>query len=149
MERDRKEQFSAELVENDEWGDSQSGPVRGEGIDGEPDASTRQERRVINSLLPRDVRRDPWAGSPVQNVDELPSGFHEPVPEPDSRYDRRLAEGHVHPTYIDEQTGGDAGLVNAASPGMRAGYGPETPRDFGTEHHEAEPYHELEPSEDL
>ena len=97
MERDRKGPFSAEKVEDDVWGDSESGPG-GEGF-----------------------RRDPWSGTPV--VDEQPEARgHESVSPQGAPEEDGVVIAHV-----DEGTGGDAGLVNDASPGTRAGYGPTPP----------------------
>jgi hypothetical protein len=79
-----------------DWGDSTEGPVRREGEIAPPSATGVTER-----LLPRDSRRDPWGGPPVQNVDELPSGFYD---------DRHPADGYTD-VPDDEATGGLAGIV--------------------------------------
>jgi hypothetical protein len=97
MERDRREPFSSEHVEDKVWGDSEAGPG-GEGFS-----------------------RDPWSGTPV--VDEEPDArVHEPVGPQDAP-----EEDGVVIAYVDEGTGGDAGLVNDAPAAVKSGFGPGAP----------------------
>lgn len=135
MNSDRRDLADSEIVEDDVWGDSARNTINRRRDDGSSDRDDRDDagpddrrrRRVSNRMLSRDVRRDPWGGPPVQDVDELPSGYYVHRRAPRTSYDDR-ARRLTYPSYIDEETGGEAGLVNRAPEGVRSGYGPLPPR---------------------
>jgi hypothetical protein len=101
MKSDQKETDGAPVsetpVRDKRWGDSVEGPVRGEGDVVPPSATGASER-----MLQRDARRDPWSGPPVQDTDDLPSGYYR---------DRVPAEGYNTDVPDDEKAGGNAGIV--------------------------------------
>lgn len=60
---------------------------------------------VFDHMLPRDARRDPWGGSLVQTIGELPSGYY-------SKRDRPGPDGKGYSDNPDdERSGGNAGIV--------------------------------------
>ena len=62
-------------------------------------------QRVFDNLLPRNARRDPWGGSLVLTMGELPSGYYarRDRPEPDGKGYRDNPD--------DERSGGYVGVV--------------------------------------
>jgi hypothetical protein len=75
------------VVHDRVWGESTEGPVYGEQAPEE------------GGLWVRDVRRDPWGGPAVQDVDELPGEYAE----------KPVVGGVESP--VDDETGGNAGIV--------------------------------------
>jgi hypothetical protein len=129
MESDERNPMgSAGWVDDETWGASQRGPeIDDDDREWFRRRGDRQGRRVRREMLPRDSDRDPWGGKLVQDVDELASGYYEHVDPVPSRGPRSY--------YIDDATGGMAGVLDSRSRGIHAGYGPASPRDLDDETH--------------
>lgn len=77
--------------------------------------------RMRNSMLSRDVRRDPWGGPPAQDVGALPSGYYHDDARVRARDLGRAERGDYFTHPADEYSGGEYGLVNRAHAEMRSG----------------------------